>query len=66
MPADTTTLEPTMCAASDTQAREALQQAREVFGRTLSCWACDLLRLQRRGRHLTTWRSSPAQLRKAA
>ena len=66
MPADTRTLEPTMCAASDEQARDALQQAREVFGRTLSCWACDLLRLQRRGRHLTTWHPTRADLRKAA
>jgi len=62
---------PLMSAASDDQVREALRAAREIFGRTLACWASDLLALQSRGGHLATWSSSSSPrfargLRKAA
>jgi hypothetical protein len=42
-------------AATDLEAQRAVQAARQVFARTLACWAGDLLDLRSRGLHQATW-----------
>ena len=57
-----------MSAASDQVALESLRQARDIFLRTLACWASDLLEVQRLGLDRATWPQAPgrAGLRRAA
>ncbi len=57
-----------MPASTDLEAQRAVQVARQVFARTLACWAGDLLDLRSRGLHEATWtgQSGRRRLRRAA
>ncbi len=57
-----------MAAASDQMAVDSLRLARDMFQRTLACWASDLLEVRRLGLDRATWphASAAARLRRAA
>jgi hypothetical protein len=58
---------PMLSAASDMQSAQAVREARDVFRRTLACWASDMLTLRHRGLNQATWTAASSRgLRQAA
>ena len=57
-----------MAVPSSAEAAAAVQEVRRLYGRTLSCWAVDVLKLRRDGTGLPMWNSHAAKRvwRKAA
>ena len=51
--------EPMMQVPTPAESERAIQQARSLFHRTLSIWACDLLALRKAGLDTPGWTASP-------
>jgi hypothetical protein len=56
---DAVRLEPMMQVPTAAESERAIQQARSLFHRILSVWACDLLALRKAGLDTPGWTATP-------